>query len=482
MARASEEMGGVLKCPTGIKGLDEITMGGLPRGRPTLVCGGAGCGKTLMGMEFIIRGITEFGEPGVYMPFEETSEELADNVASLGMNVRELIRQNKLAIDYVHIERHQIEETGEYDLEGLFVRLAAAIDGVGAKRVVLDTVEALFAALPNPAIVRAELRRLFRWLKEKKVTAIITGEKGQNQLTRHGLEEYVSDCVIFLDHRVDGQVATRRLRIVKYRGSLHGTNEYPTFIGEEGLSILPISQIGLDYPVTNERVSTGIEALDEMFGARGYYKASSVLITGSAGTGKSSISAAFADGACRRGQKALYFSFEESPEQIVRNMASIGFDLGKWVKKGLLKFHVSRPTEYGLEAHLVRLHQAVEEFKPSAAVIDPVTSMTSMGDPQQIKAMLTRLIDYLKMQGITTVFTSLTRGGSPIEVTEAMVSSLMDTWVVLQNVGVDGERHRMIYVLKSRGMLHSSEVRRFLLTDDGIKILNAEDNEGKQNG
>jgi circadian clock protein KaiC len=377
---------GLQKCPTGIRGLDEITDGGLPRGRPTLVCGGAGCGKTLLATEFIVRGITEYGEPGVMMTFEETGDELADNVASLGMDLKGLIETNKLAIDYVHVERQEIEETGEYDLDGLFVRLAAAIDSVGAKRVALDTVEVLFAALRNPGIIRAELRRLFRWLKSKHVTVVITGEKGESQLTRHGLEEYVSDCVIFLDHRVINQVATRRLRVVKYRGSTHGTNEYPTMITEGGLSILPISSLGLDYPVTTERVSSGIATLDAMFGGKGYYRGSSVLISGTAGTGKSSLAAAFADSVCRRGDRCLYFSFEESPEQIARNMASIGIDLVNWVDKGLLRFVAKRPTQFGLEAHLVGLHVAVTDFKPVAVVMDPITSMSSIGETEQIKA------------------------------------------------------------------------------------------------
>lgn len=461
---------GLQKCPTGIRGLDEITDGGLPRGRPTLVCGGAGCGKTLLATEFIVRGITEYGEPGVIMTFEETVDELADNVASLGMDLRGMIAANKLVIDYVHVERQEIQETGEYDLDGLFVRLAAAIDSVGAKRVALDTVEVLFAALRNPGIIRAELRRLFRWLKSKHVTVIITGEKGDNQLTRHGLEEYVSDCVIFLDHRVINQVATRRLRVVKYRGSTHGTNEYPTMITEGGLSILPISSLGLDYPVTTERVSSGIAALDAMFGGKGYYRGSSVLISGVAGTGKSSISAAFADSVCRRGEKCLYFSFEESPQQIVRNMASIGIDLPKWQDKGLLKFVSARPTQFGLEAHLVGLHVAVTDFKPAATVMDPITSMSSIGETEQIKAMLTRLIDFLKQERITGVFTSLTTGGAPIEQSEATISSLMDTWIVLRNEEADGDRRRLLYVLKSRGMSHSSRVRQFYLTDHGIEM------------
>lgn len=458
------------KCPTGIRGLDEITEGGLPRGRPTLVCGSAGCGKTLLAMEFITRGITEFNEPGIFMAFEENAEELAVNVASLGMDVKELIRQKKMAVDYVHIERSEIEETGEYDLEGLFVRLGSMIAEVGAKRVVLDSVEALFAGLPNEAILRAELRRLFRWLKTKGVTAIITGEQGDQHLTRHGMEEYVSDCVIFLDHRVINQTATRRLRIIKYRGSQHGTNEYPTLIDEEGLSIMPISSLGLTYPVGSARVSTGIPRLDVMFGGKGYYRGTSVLVSGTAGSGKSSMSAAFADGICKKGGKCLYLSFEESPDQIVRNMGSIGFDLGKWVQKGLLKFRSVRPTLFGLETHLVSIHKLAEDFKPTAVIVDPVTNLTSIGEADDIKAMMTRLIDYLKNKQITTIFTSLTSGGSATEQSEVGISSLMDTWILLRNIETDGERNRLLYILKSRGMAHSNQVREFVLSDNGITL------------
>ena len=468
------EMASLEKCPTGISGLDEITRGGLPRGRPTLVCGGAGSGKTLLSMEFIVRGITDFDEPGVFMAFEENAEELAQNVASLDMNLKELIRQNKLAVDYVHVERSEIEETGEYELEGLFIRLNSMIDAIGAKRVVLDTIEALFASLPNEAILRAELRRLFRWLKTKGVTAIITGEKGDRQLTRHGLEEYASDCVIFLDHRVENQVATRRLRLIKYRGSSHGTNEYPTMIDEKGLSVLPISSLSLAYPVTKQRVPTGIAELDTMFGGKGFYRGSSIMISGTAGTGKSSIAAAFADSFCARGEKCLYFSFEESPEQIIRNMNSIGFDLRKWVRNGKLKFHAIRPTIYGLETHLVSIHRLVEEFKPAAAVMDPVTNLAAIGDSSAIKSVMTRVIDYLKNKQITTVFTSLTEGGSPAEQSGAGISSLMDTWILLQNLEVEGARDRVISILKSRGMAHSSCVRQFFLTNKGIKLLESE--------
>ncbi len=469
--RKTEGSGRLEKCPTGISGLDEITEGGLPRGRPALICGSAGCGKTLMAMEFIVRGINEFNEPGVFMAFEETAEELAKNVASLGFDVDALIRRKKMAIDYVHIERSEIEETGEYNLEGLFVRLQTAIDGVGAKRVVLDTIEALFAGLPNEAILRAELRRLFRWLKSKGVTVLITGEQGNNTLTRYGIEEYVSDCVLFLDHRVVNQVATRRLRIIKYRGSKHGTNEYPMLIDEKGLSVLPISSLGLDYPVSSERVPTGIPRLDTMMGGKGYYRGSSILISGTAGTGKSSMATAFADSTCRRGGRCLYFSFEESPEQLIRNMRSIGFDLDHWRKRGLLRFNSVRPMLFGLEMHLASIHKIVNDFKPNSVVMDPVSNMLLIGESYEVKAMLMRVIDYLKGRGITALFTSLTGGGEALEQSGAGISSLMDTWLLVHMLETNGERNRLLYVLKSRGMAHSNQMREFRLSDEGIKLV-----------
>lgn len=464
------ERAGIEKCPTGVRGLDDITFGGLPRGRTTLVCGGAGSGKTLLAMEFIVHGIRDFGEPGVFMAFEETAGDLVKNVASLGYDLEEMMRRKQLDIDYVRIERSEIEETGEYDLEGLFVRLNAMIEAVGAKRVVLDTIEALFAGLPNEAILRAELRRLFRWLKERGVTAVITGEQGRSTLTRHGLEEYVSDCVIFLDHRVANQIATRRLRVVKYRGSLHGTNEYPTMIDEHGLSVLPISSLGLDYGAGTEHVSTGVERLDAMLAGGGYYRGSSILVSGTAGTGKTSLAAAFTDAACRRGERCLYVALEEAPSQIIRNMASIRYNLDPWVRKGLLRFHAVRSTLYGLEQHLVTTHNVVNEFHPSVVIVDPVTNLMVVGDSAEVKSMLTRLIDFFKNQGITAIFTSLTEGGGPVEQTEVGVSSLMDTWLLLRNVEMGAERNRLLFILKSRGMAHSNQVREFLLTDRGIQL------------
>jgi circadian clock protein KaiC len=462
---------GLQKVRTGIAGLDEVTNGGLPKGRPTLVCGGAGSGKTLLGIEFLVRGATQYNEPGVFVSFEESAEELTKNVASLGFDLNRLILSKRLLVDYVHIERSEIEETGEYDLEGLFIRLGHAIDSIGAKRVVLDTIESLFAGLPNPSILRAELRRLFRWLKKKGTTAVITGERGENALTRHGLEEYVSDCVILLDHRVANQISTRRLRIVKYRGSTHGTNEFPFLIDERGLSVMPITSLGLKHIVTHERISTGIPRLDTMLGGKGYFRGSSILVSGTAGTGKTSIAAHFVDAACRRGERCIFFAFEESPSQIVRNMRSIGIDLGQWVEKGLLKFHAERPTVYGLEAHLASMHKSIKEFKPKVVVVDPVTNLSSVASEADVKGMLTRLLDEMKFNRITMLFTTLTAAADSLESTAVGMSSLADTWLLLRDIELGGERNRGLYILKSRGMAHSNQIREFLLTDKGVDLI-----------
>ncbi len=458
------------KTPSGIQGLDEITQGGLPKGRPTLICGSAGCGKTLFAMEFLVRGATEYDESGVFMAFEETAAELTQNVLSLGFDLAELVAQKKLALDYVRVERSEIEETGEYDLEGLFVRLGHAIDTTGAKRVVLDTIESLFAGLSNQGILRAELRRLFRWLKDKGVTAVITAERGEGGLTRHGLEEYVSDCVILLDHRVTEEISTRRLRIVKYRGSVHGNNEYPFLIDEQGISVLPVTSLGLQHGVSGERISSGIPRLDTMLTGQGYYRGSSVLVSGTAGSGKTSVAAHFVDSACRRGERAMYFAFEESQAQLVRNMRSIGIDLEPWIKSNLLRFHATRPTLYGLEMHLATIHKMVNEFDPRAVVIDPLSNFASAGTTTEVKSMLMRLLDYLKSKQVTAVFTDLTSGGSPTELTNVGVSSLMDTWLLLRDIESGGERNRSMYILKSRGMAHSNQLREFLLTDHGVEL------------
>jgi circadian clock protein KaiC len=462
---------GFAKTPTGVAGLDEITNGGFPQGRPTLVCGSAGCGKTLLAMEFLVRGATEHEEPGVFMAFEENEAELAKNVASLGFDLKKLVSRKKIVLDHVRVERSEIHETGEYDLEGLFVRLGHAIDSIGAKRVVLDTVEALFAGLPNEAILRAELRRLFRWLKDKGVTAIITGERGNGTLTRHGLEEYVADCVIMLDHRVVNQISTRRLRVIKYRGSLHGTNEYPFLIGQSGISVLPITSMGLAHPAPTQRVSTGVPRLDTMFGGKGYLRGSSVLVSGTAGTGKTSLSAAFAAAACQRGERVVYFAFEESAGQIMRNMRSVGIDLAPWTEKKLLEFHAVRPSLYGLEMHLLDIHERVRRGKPRIVIMDPITNLVSVGEQVEVRSMLTRLIDFFKTQQITTMFTSLTSGDTSAEQSEVGVSSLMDTWILLRNLEHSGERNRALYVLKSRGMAHSNQVREFVLSGKGLDLV-----------
>ncbi len=461
------------KCLTGIQGLDEITDGGLPRGRPTLVCGGAGCGKTLLAAEFLVRGAVQFGEPGVFMAFEETEKELTANVASLGFDLPGLVRRKKIVLDYVHIEASEITETGEYDLEGLFVRLNHAIDSIGAKRVVLDTLEALFAGLPNEAILRAELRRLFRWLKDKGVTAVITAERGREQLTRHGLEEYVSDCVILLDHRVYEQIATRHLRVVKYRGALHGTNEFPFLIGDEGISVLPITSLGLNHKISSERIGTGIPRLDAMLGGRGFFRGSSILLTGTPGTGKTIVAANFAQAAARRGERVLFFSFEESPNQIIRNMHSIGLRLEPLVKRGLLRFHSARPSLYGLEMHLATMFKEIATYKPHVVIIDPITSLMDAGTDSESKGMVTRLIDYLKAGQVTSLFTSLTQGGHALQQSEMAMSSLMDSWLLLQDFEGNGERNRVLYVLKARGMAHSNQIREFLISDRGIDLVDA---------
>ncbi len=457
------------KTPTGIRGLDDLTFGGIPAGRPTLLCGAAGCGKTLFAMTFLVKGVTRYDEPGVFMSFEEREQDLATNVASLGYDVEDLITKGKLIVDHVRIERSEIEESGDYDLEGLFVRLGHAIDTIGAKRVVLDTVEALFAGLSDTAILRAELRRLFAWLKEKNVTALITAERGEGQLTRYGIEEYVSDCVILLDNRVEEQVTTRRLRVVKYRGSAHGTNEYPFLIDDQGISVLPITSAGLGHRISQDPVPTGVLGLDEMLGIGGYYRGSSVLISGLAGTGKSTFASSFVDAACARGERALYFAFEESPDQVVRNMRSVGIDLKRHIDGGLLRFEAARPSLYGFEMHLARMNRDIEQFAPTVIVVDPISAFR--GPSMEIHATLVRLADICKTHGITALFTSLSTSGEHMDESERSVSSLMDTWISLKDQEANGERNRVLYLLKSRGMNHSNQLREYVLTQTGIRMI-----------
>jgi circadian clock protein KaiC len=458
------------KAPTGIAGLDEITDGGLPKGRPTLIAGNAGCGKTLIGMEFLVKGITEFNETGVFISFEESATDLAENVSSLGYDLNALVKQKKLLIDQVVVERSEIEEAGDYDLEGLFIRLGYAIDSIGAKRIVLDTLESLFSGFDNQAVLRAELRRLFQWLKDRGMTAIITGERGDTSLTRQGLEEYVSDCVILLDHRIEKQISTRRLRVVKYRGSVHGTNEYPFLIDKDGITVMPVTSIALDHSVSTERVSSGIPQLDVMLGG-GFYRGSSVLMSGSAGTGKTNVSGHLVDATCNAGQKSLYVAFEESPEQIIRNLRSIGIDLEKHVKKGLLQFRAVRSASQGLEMHLASLYKVVKQYKPDVVVIDPITTLVTSSNTRDVQNMLSRLMDMLKAENITAMLTSLTQGIEHLEQTESQVSSFADTWLLLRNYEVNGERNRLMYVLKSRGTAHSNQVREFIISDNGINLV-----------
>jgi circadian clock protein KaiC len=458
------------KAPTGIQGLDEVTGGGLPKGRVTLVCGKAGCGKSLLAMEFLVHGAVQYGEPGVCIDFEETEEKLTANVASLGFDLTELTKKKKLFVDYVSIERNQIAETGEYNLDGLFIRLAHAVATIGAKRVVLDSVEALFSGIADTTILRSELRRLFRWLEDKKLTAVVTGEAGANTLTRHGLEEYIADCVISLDHRVTEQISTRRLRVVKYRGTAHGTDEYPFLIDEDGISVVPITSLVLSHKALKGRISTGIPAMDEMMEGKGFFIGSSVLVTGTAGTGKSSLAANFTSAACARGEVCLYFTFEESPSQILRNMRSVGLNLEPWVKKGLLHFNAMRPTSTGLEGHLAVIHRLIAKFRPQVVVIDPITNLVAESGTYDVKSMLVRLVDFLKVRQITSMFTNLTFAGDPQERSAAAVSSLMDSWIVLRDSKPNGRPRRELYILKSRGMAHSREVRELIVSKKGISL------------
>jgi circadian clock protein KaiC len=467
------------KAPTGVPGLDDVLHGGLPSGRPTLICGAAGCGKTLLAMQFLVQGALRYGEPGVFIAFEERAEDLAVNVASLGIDLEELQRRNLLSVDHVRIEPSEIIESGDYDLDGLFLRLGFAIDSVGAKRVVIDTLEVLMGGLANYAVIRSELRRLFEWLKERGVTAVITAERGEGKLTRHGLEEYVSDCVIVLDHRVVEQISTRRLRVVKYRGSVHGTNEYPFLIDETGFSVLPITSAALDHPVSNERISTGIARLDHMLGGHGYYRGTTMLISGTAGSGKTSLATHFAAAIGQLGERVLYFSFEESPAQIVRNMRAIGIDLAPLVSSGLLRLESSRPTSLGLEAHLSLLHRAIRESRPSAVVLDPISNFSDAGNSVESQRMLVRLVDMLKGEGITALLTSLTSVSSAThEQSDAEISSIVDTWLLVKSVESNGERNRLLYVLKSRGIAHSNQVREFVLSARGVELLDVYVGEG----
>src|ERR1035437_6886985 len=462
------------KCPTGIKGFDEITKGGLPKNRTTLVCGSTGSGKTLLGIDFLINGVTHYNEPGIFMSFEETEDELYKDVASLNLDLQRLVSQKKIQIEYVLLERRDIQENGEFNLEGLFIRLEHAIDAIGAKRVVLDSIESLFAGITDVGILRLEIKRLFRWFKKKQVTAIITGELGQGTYSRHGLEEYISDCIILLDNRVSEQIAIRRIRVVKYRGSNHGTNEYPFVIDKNGLSVIPITSAGLDQPGTNKRVSTGIPSLDKMFKGAGYTRGSTVLASGTAGTGKTSLAAAFALASCKRGERGLFLSYEESAGQLIQNMSSIGFHFEPWVKKGLLKIVSTRPSFFGLEMHLLNLYKLIAEFQPKAVVIDPLTSLIGEGNPREIQSMVTRMIDLLKSRSITGFFTSLVSSTAQNDTSgEIGVSSLIDTWIVVRELENDEgkRRDRGLYIVKSRSMDHTSDGHKLILSDDGIDLV-----------
>ena len=477
-ANTASNHGQLEKCLTGIKGFDEITEGGLPKNRITLISGGTGSGKTLLGIDFLVNGVILYNEPGVFMSFEETEDEIYQDVASLNLDLRGLVSKNEIRFEHVVLDRNDMHEKGEFNLEGLFIRLELAIDSIGAKRVVLDSIESLFAGIADTGILRLEIKRLFRWLKQKPVTAVITGEQGQTSFTRHGLEEFISDCIILLDNRVRQQVSTRRIRVIKYRGSNHGTNEYPFVIDKDGLSVIPITSAGLDHPGTDEKVSTGVASLDKLFAGGGYSRGSTVLVSGTAGTGKTSLAAAFAVARCEQDERCLYVSYEESPGQLIQNMRSVGFDLEKWSKKGLLKVVSTRPAFFGLETHLLDLYKILADFKPTSVVIDPLTSLIGQAETSEIQSMLTRMIDALKSKGITGVFTSLVSSTAQNDTSgEIGVSSLIDTWIVVRELEENEGRRRIrgLYIVKSRGTGHSSDVQKMIFSDDGIHLLPMDD-------
>ncbi len=461
----------IKKCHTGISGFDEITFGGLPQGRPTLITGGAGSGKTMFAMEFIVNGATDYNEPGVYISFEEGTTDLEKNFASVGFDLKQLIADGRIIIEHIPLNRADYQETGEFDLDGLFIRLNAHVQKIGAKRIALDTIEVLFSTFSEHTIIRSELQRLFGWFKDKGLTAVITGEKGDGTLTRYGLEEYVADCVIFLDNRIENQIATRRLRIIKYRGSMHGLDEYPYLIDADGVSVLPTSSTGLLAPASSHRISTGIPRLDSMFSAKGYYRGSAILVSGEAGTGKTTVAAAFAAATVARGERCVYFAFEEAEAQIIRNMASVNIDLQSAVDSGLLTFYCTRSTECGLEMHLATMHKLIRKLNPAVVIVDPVSNLISAGNKLQVRAMLTRLIDFLKLQEITSLYTDLTTGERIAESTSTGISSLMDTWLWSGFVEGNGERNRLFSILKSRGMSHSNQMREVVLSDDGVDLI-----------
>lgn len=461
---------GINKSPTGIEGFDDLTLGGLPTGRPTLVCGSAGCGKTLFASTFLIHGARDYDEPGVFVTFEERPVDIASNVASLGFDVPALIEADKISIEHIEVDPAEVAEIGDFDLEGLFLRLELAIDAIGAKRVVLDTIESLFSAFENQAVLRAEIRRLFDWLKDKGMTTVITAERGDGTLTRQGLEEYVSDCVILLDHRVHNQISTRRMRIVKYRGTAHGTNEYPFLIDEDGFSVLPVSSLGLNHLVFDERIASGVDDLDAMLDGGGFHRGSSILVSGVAGSGKSSLAASFVHAAAQRGERSVYFSFEESEAQIVRNMASIGLDLRTPVDKGLVQIISARPTFYSLEMHLAIMLREVQRHQPSIVVLDPISAFMESGDRLEVQSMLLRMVDFLKNRGVTAIFTHLMHDQVGTVATDAGLSSLMDAWILMLNREASGEFNRELYLLKARGTAHSNQVREFVMSRNGIQL------------
>jgi len=456
------------KTATGIPGLDQILNGGLPKGRVTLVVGNSGTGKTLLGIEFLVNGIRQHDENAILVTFEESASKVTENVSSLGFDLNNLQDDGKLTVMAFKVDLPE-KNRGYFDFSPLLVLLEEAIVCIGAKRVVLDTIELLFGAYSDQTTARIELVKLMRWLEDRGVTAIITGESGNNALTRFGIEEYVSDCVIVLDHRVREEISTRLLRVMKYRGSVHGTNEYPFLIAKNGFIVLPVSSLSLDYAVSRERVSVGVPELDEMLSG-GPYRGSTTLVTGVSGTGKTSVAMSMVNAACARGERSLVLLYEESAFQLERDMGSIGINLKRWTDSGMLKIWASRPLEYGLENHLAIFINMLESFKPAIVAIDGLTAFSRGGFDPDVFIFITRKIGILKARGITTVLTTLKKDVED-ESSSLHISSLTDTGILLRNIEKNGERNRLLAVTKSRGTAHSNQLREFTLSSDGIRLV-----------
>ena len=457
---------------TGVKGLDDVLGGGIPQGHAMLLVGKPGTGKSILSMEYLLHGIELHKENGVYISFEESEKQIISNAASFGWKFEEMVKKNKLAISYIDMQPEQMRTVGDYDLSALILRVKGAIKKVNARRVVIDGINNLLSTFDDERIIRSDLLRLIREIKEVNATIFITGERGHDSWSKMGFEEYLADGLMHLDNRTDGNYQTREIQVVKCRGINHYTGKSPFIINSEGMSIRPLITADFDYKVLKSRVSTGIADIDNMLGGKGLYRGSTVYITGPSGAGKTSISSSFANGACSRGERALFLAFEESSDQIIRNMKSIGLSLDKWVNEKLLYFYTARATTNSLEGHLDNIMTMVREVEPTCVVLDPISAFRPIANENETKLMLIRLNDYLRARKITTVFTALSSDGEYSEHADVQLSSIADTWIVVRIMDYKGERNNVMQLMKSRGMSHSRQMKEMYFTGNGLKLQN----------